>query len=105
MNWASGVHDYKASMGKGSVAKMGGGLGPRACEVAIDIGIKAIDVGRSKDKPFIVGTIEITTNLFNCLVVHGVGIVEVMSTQVDGIHNVRLCALSKEVQLSHNGVI
>jgi len=105
MNQASRVHDDKTSMGNGGVAKMGGGIGPRACKITINIGIKAIDIGGSENKPFIASAIEITTNLFNCLVVHGVGIVEVMSTQVDGISNVRLCALSKEVQLSHNGVI
>ncbi len=60
--------------------EMGGGLGPRACKVAIDIGIEAIDIGGSKNKPFITSTLEIMTNVFNCLVVHKVGIVEIMST-------------------------
>jgi len=72
----------------------GGGLGPIACKVTVDIGIKAIDIGGSKDNPFIVAAIEIMTNAFYCLVVHIVGIVEIMSTQINGVSNVKMHALS-----------
>ncbi len=105
MNQASRICDDKTGTGKGRVAKMEGGLGPRACKVTINIGIKAIDIGGSENEPFIMSTIEIMTNTFNCLVVHRVGILEIASTQINSISNVRLCALSKEVQVSHNGMI
>jgi len=46
-------------MGKGGVARMGGGLGSRACKVTVNIGIKVIDVSGRENKPFTTSTVEI----------------------------------------------
>jgi len=45
MDWASGVSNDETSMGEGRVAEMGGGLETRACKVAVNIGIKVIEIG------------------------------------------------------------
>jgi len=67
MNQASGIGDDKNVMAEDGVMKMGGGLGPRARRIVVDI---PFDVASRENKPFIASTVEIVTNVFYHLVVH-----------------------------------